>query len=286
MKRNGFLAIGAFTILLCGFLSQQTAKSAPPAWDEQTHRTLYDEQPYRTLYLDADFSSLYGQKLPELKAVFEKLSAVDSYMDTNFQALEVPGHWFDHKFLYAYDPMDEEDRAAYADLSNPDARYPVIAMQINQNCVDSFEIHAAEGRVFAPEDMRYTEGEPLPVLLGSAYAEFADVGYQFHGSYILKELDFVVVGILSEDSQITMNQTTVPLEHYVVMPSFDCEAPATEEDDVFQVRHYVNKISGTYHKRDQSEVDEILAWANTLEIGNFTRMEDATYSHSNSISVG
>ena len=38
------------------------------------------------------------------------------------------------------------------------------------------------------------------------------------------------------------------LDRYLVMPSFDIEEdPTNAEDDMFQVRHYANKLSGKLH---------------------------------------
>ncbi len=218
-----------------------------------------------------DFSELYQNKIETLKAAYANLSTVDSYIECSSQFLDIPDSWFSSQFIYAYDIMSDSERAFYEDMNQAGVIYPVRTLQVSKNCMDFFEITADNGRLFTDEDMNHVNGASVPVLAGSSYSEFLDVGSTFRGSYILNDLEFTVVGILSADCNININGVPLYLNDYILMPSFNCvDAPQSEDDEIFQVRHYVNKLGGMYQRADGEEIGEILEKINTLGIGSFS----------------
>lgn len=74
------------------------------------------------------------------------------------------------------------------------------------------------------------------------------VGDLLKGVYIQDEFTYEVIGVLSKGANINLGGHEVSLDRYLVMPSFDIEEdPINAEDDMFQVRHYANKLSGKLH---------------------------------------
>lgn len=65
------------------------------------------------------------------------------------------------------------------------------------------------------------------------------------GVYIQDEFTYEIIGILQDGSNIDLGGQEVSLNRYLLMPSFNIkEKPTNAEDDMFQVRHYANKLSG------------------------------------------
>ena len=94
------------------------------------------------------------------------------------------------------------------------------------------------------------------------------MGDTFSGYYLLKEFSFCVVGIMAEGSNITVNSSILKLDSYVVMPSFSCQnVPDSESEDLFQVRHYVNKLTGLYPASETSEIQLLNSELEQLDIG-------------------
>ena len=91
-------------------------------------------------------------------------------------------------------------------------------------------------------------GKYIPVIVGSDYADTLKVGDLLKGVYIQDEFTYEVIGVLSKGANINLGGHEVSLDRYLVMPSFDIEEdPINAEDDMFQVRHYANKLSGKLH---------------------------------------
>ena len=254
--------IGAGLILLlcsCSFVEPDI--ELPP--DESAQSDVW----HRNLF-DVDFSLLYGGKLSELKVLYDKYASTENYVECTFQFLEIPDTWYSPDFIYGYDLMPDSEKEKYSDMSVEGELYPVIAIQISPNCFDLFDIAVAQGRKFSVEDANYFEGTTIPVLVGSNYAEYVDLGDTFSGYYLLKEFSFCVVGIMAEGSNITVNSSIAELNSYVVMPSFSCQnVPDSESEDLFQVRHYVNKLTGLYPASETSEIQLLNSELEQLDIG-------------------
>lgn len=210
---------------------------------------------------NVEFSQLYNGKIDELKELYNRYALIENYVECTFQFLEVPNTWYSSDFIYG-------DKEKYSDMSVAGKLYPVVAIQISPNCFDLFDIAVAQGRKFSVEDMNYFEGTTLPVLVGSDYAEYVDLGDTFSGYYLLKEFSFCVVGIMSQGSNITINNSVAGLNSYVIMPSFSClSAPNSESDNLFQVRHYVNKLTGLYPSSMREKVQQLNKELEQLDIG-------------------
>ena len=169
---------------------------------------------WSSLYFEADLGKIYGQSLDELKRAYKELTSID-YYEINNQFLEI---------------------------------YLTKCFQISKNCIEKFGLEVKDGNTFSDDDMKYVSGKYIPVIVGSDYADTLKVGDLLKGVYIQDEFTYEVIGVLSKGANINLGGHEVSLDRYLVMPSFDIEEdPINAEDDMFQVRHYANKLSGKLH---------------------------------------
>jgi len=218
-----------------------------------------------------DMSTLYNQKLSEMKSAYGLFTQIENYYEINSQSVHIPNFEFGDKFLYGYEYGHAESSIYRLETENGVVPlYSVKAFQLSSNCMDKFHIEVSKGRPLAKEDMTYSNGDTMPVLLGSQYNGILDVGDKIDGEYILKDVTFEVVGILKPNSNITLYNQSVYLDRYIIMPSFNCVAPVDQEDDTFQVRHYANKLSGKIPLSELQSLNYYLVQANQLKIGKLT----------------
>lgn len=197
---------------------------------------------WSALYFDADLVEIYGQSLDELKDAYIRIKELD-YYEINDQFLEISYPKIDREFLYGFEYGNAET------WNNGNSIiYPTKCFQISKNCIKKFGLEVKEGNTFSDDDMKYVKGEYIPVIVGADYADMLEVGDLLKGTYIQNEFTYEVVGILNKGANINLGGHAVSLDRYLVMPSFDIEEdPINEEDDMFQVRHYANKLSGKLH---------------------------------------
>lgn len=197
---------------------------------------------WSALYFDADLTKIYDQSLNELKKAYDELTSLD-YYEINDQFLEISYPKIDKEFLYGFEYGNAETW-----ISNDNVIYPTKCFQISKNCIEKFELEVDEGSTFSDNDMKYVQGESIPVIVGAGYANTLKVGDLLKGLYIQNEFTYEVVGILSKGANINLGGQAVSLDRYLVMPSFNiAEDPINEDDAIFQVRHYANKLSGKLH---------------------------------------
>lgn len=197
---------------------------------------------WSALYFDADLTKIYGQSLDELKKSYDEMTSLD-YYEISDQFLDISYPKIDEEFLYGFEYGNVEIWKRGDNIV-----YPTKCFQISKNCIDKFELEIEEGNAFSDDDMKYVQGEYIPIIVGYEYADTLRVGDLLKGVYIQNEFTYEVVGILSEGENINLGGQEVSLDRYLVMPSFDiAEDPINEEDDMFQVRHYANKLSGKLH---------------------------------------
>lgn len=197
---------------------------------------------WSSLYFEADLGKIYGQSLNELKRAYKELTSID-YYEINNQFLEISYPEIDSEFLYGFEYGNPETR----NDGNGEI-YLTKCFQISKNCIEKFGLEVKDGNTFSDDDMKYTSGKYIPVIVGSDYADILKVGDLLKGVYIQNEFTYEVIGVLSKGANINLGGHEVSLDRYLVMPSFDIEEdPTNAEDDMFQVRHYANKLSGKLH---------------------------------------
>ena len=197
------------------------------------------ETNWSALYFDADLENIYNQSLDELKSAYEEITTLD-YYEINSQFLEITYPKIKDEFLYGFEYGNAEKQVV-----GNETIYQTKCFQISKNCFDKFDIEVSTGRAFSDEDMEYSPGENIPIIVGYEYADELEIGDVLKGVYIQDEFTYEVIGILQEGSNIDLGGQEVRLNRYLLMPSFNIkEKPTNAEDDMFQVRHYANKLSG------------------------------------------
>ena len=173
------------------------------------------------------------------KRAYKELTSID-YYEINNQFLEISYPEIDSEFLYGFEYGNPETR------NNGNGEiYLTKCFQISKNCIEKFGLEVKDGNTFSDDDMKYVSGKYIPVIVGSDYADTLKVGDLLKGVYIQDEFTYEVIGVLSKGANINLGGHEVSLDRYLVMPSFDIEEdPINAEDDMFQVRHYANKLSG------------------------------------------
>lgn len=200
------------------------------------------ETNWSALYFEADLENIYNQSLDELKSAYEEITTLD-YYEINSQFLEITYPKIKDEFLYGFEYGNAEKQVA-----GNETIYQTKCFQISKNCFDKFDIEVSTGRAFSDEDMEYSPGENIPIIVGYEYADELEIGDVLKGVYIQDEFTYEVIGILQEGSNIDLGGQEVRLDRYLLMPSFNIsEKPADAEADMFQVRHYANKLSGKLH---------------------------------------
>ena len=197
------------------------------------------ETKWSALYFEADLTNIYDRSLNELKSAYEEIKTLD-YYEISSQFLEITYPEVEDKFLYGF----EYGNAGKVVVGN-ETIYQTKCFQISKNCFPKFDIEVGEGCIFSDEDMEYSPEKNIPIIVGYEYANELEIGDLLKGGYIQNEFTYEVIGILREGSNIDLGGEKVSLDRYLLMPSFNIEdSPTDAEDDMFQVRHYANKLSG------------------------------------------
>ncbi|MDO4293578.1 MAG: ABC transporter permease [Eubacteriales bacterium] len=117
----------------------------------------------------------------------------------------------------------------------------LAALQVSDNVLESFGIRIQSGRGFTKADYRIGE-RVIPVLAGAALAERFKTGDHFFGEYLFDEYEFVVIGILQEESWMKRSQGSWLLDESIVMPAFHVDEESGFGDGLRI--HYANLTSG------------------------------------------
>ncbi len=115
-------------------------------------------------------------------------------------------------------------------------------VQIGENVAEDFGIETEAGRNFAGTDFVFDWKGSIPVILGHTYNGQIELGTRFQGEYLYDTYDFIVIGILKENSRIDLGFKSYLLDESAIMPSFAI-ADVTGFTDGMKI-HYANKTSG------------------------------------------
>lgn len=117
----------------------------------------------------------------------------------------------------------------------------IRAIQISANVQNDFGLCVSEGRMLDRTDF-VIQKKTIPVMIGADYKNTIKVGDSFTAEYLFDDYEFIVVGILEENSAINISNGTYLLNGYVIMPSFRMAEDLLQTDGMFL--HYANKVSG------------------------------------------
>lgn len=256
-----------FALLLLLLLTQNAEATANAREETYTFLDSLSQVVYQ-----ADYQSLYQGKIQDMKQAYRQLSSLDAYYEINDQFLYIPDFSFGDPFLYLYEEGYGKDSTYLLEKNGSSVLLSAVkSVQLSSNCMEFFPLHVQEGRLFTEEDMSFfSNSNPLPILVGSEYAEFLHIGDRIEGHYIEKDVSLEIVGVLTSDSYLMVNGHPLYLDRYIVMPSFLCSEPLDEADEIFQVRHYAIKLSGFLPQNKAIQVFRVLSDLNSLNIGSFS----------------
>lgn len=212
---------------------------------------------------DAALSKLYEEEnlVERLKHFNEVLTDHFKYYEMSFQALQSLDYYDgDERFVKIYNRRGGKILNQEINLDGS-IRYVTSfnTLQANERFFNEELNFVDKGEGFEENDYILSASEKVPIILGYDYENYVDLGETFTLNYLEKNLDFYVKGFFEEGLSIKSNDTTICLDNYICMPSFECaEMDETENDNfLFCVRHYLQKNQGYIKYTDSGELAEI-----------------------------
>lgn len=96
---------------------------------------------------------------------------------------------------------------------------PINCISMDQDAWDLYDLSLSEGSEFTETDYSLTE-KKLPLILGSEFKEYYDIGDEIPLLYFSEEWTGVVQGFLEDDEVIKQDWTEYSLDTRILVPSF------------------------------------------------------------------
>lgn len=106
---------------------------------------------------------------------------------------------------------------------------PINCISMDQDAWDLYDLSLSEGNEFAGTDYSLTE-KKLPLILGSEFKEYYDIGDEIPLLYFYEEWTGVVQGFLEDDEVIKQDWTEYSLDTRILVPSFKEMSDKIDED--------------------------------------------------------
>lgn len=106
---------------------------------------------------------------------------------------------------------------------------PINCISMDQDAWDLYDLSLSEGSEFAETDYSLTE-KKLPLILGSEFKEYYDIGDEIPLLYFFEEWTGVVQGFLEDDEVIKQDWTEYLLDKIILVPSFKEMSDKIDED--------------------------------------------------------
>ena len=106
---------------------------------------------------------------------------------------------------------------------------PINCISMDQDAWDLYDLSLSEGNEFAGTDYSLTE-KKLPLILGSEFKEYYDIGDEIPLLYFSEEWTGVVQGFLEDDEVIKQDWTEYSLDTRILVPSFKEMSDKIDED--------------------------------------------------------
>lgn len=142
-----------------------------------------------------------------------------TYIVQSEQPLEVYKPVMQKIFLDGY---EQGEPAEVFTGEDGEKRYVTKTLQISANFLKQDTVAIQKGKAFDKNMYHYSQGECVPVILGNAYQKFFELGDILEADYLFENMQFKVVGFLSEKAFFysTQEQRMKSLERYILMPAF------------------------------------------------------------------
>lgn len=106
---------------------------------------------------------------------------------------------------------------------------PINCISMDQDAWDLYDLSLSEGNEFAGTDYSLTE-KKLPLILGSEFKEYYDIGDEIPLLYFYEEWTGVVQGFLEDDEVINQDWNEYSLDTRILVPSFKEMSDKIDED--------------------------------------------------------
>lgn len=212
-----FIPIGILSVVLAACSPIQTTPDIPepmqPSSNVSTMQLyalkddLYDSDAFRQFRNHPDNINALGNfynllsSSPDLKVL--------SYFT---QAVPVKDFTGDSKFYYHSEEFMKENQQYMTDIS-------IKSLQINQAAFEFYNLKTQSQNTFDWAQIEYTNGQPVPIILGSSYQELYAIGDIIEAKFYFKDISFQVFDFLKPDSSfIGNNGVEINLNEYLVIP--------------------------------------------------------------------
>ncbi|WP_312092405.1 hypothetical protein [Aminipila sp.] len=163
---------------------------------------------------DAEYFNLYKfvQELKNTDGLF--------FYSIVEQPIDIPAENVSNKFAYGYeDGLDKESSYSVGEKGTP--LIWAKSMQITDDVLEKFGVKVESGRRFTEKDFEFNPSDTVKVILGNEYKSYYQVGDLFDAEYLFTPIKCQVVGILPEKSLVAKYGNFIPLDRYILLPSFN-----------------------------------------------------------------
>lgn len=201
----------------------------------------FDNKNVESIYLRV--SDVYDKKNQKTLSQFflekdslERMKEFSHIANEEFNFLE-----FDTQPLLLKDDFDYKDefREDYGSSSygvNDNIGISLQSVQIGENAYDFFSLEnkIAKGKGFEHSHFVFNN-KIIPVILGHEYSKLVNIDDIIKFNYLSKDISVKVIGFLSKDTSIGINNKIYFLDRYIVLPSLTVSfKPKNEQDEKFQ----------------------------------------------------
>ena len=127
---------------------------------------------------------------------------------------------------------------------------PINCISMDQDAWDLYDLSLSEGNEFAGTDYSLTE-KKLPLILGSEFKEYYDIGDEIPLLYFSEEWTGVVQGFLEDDEVINQDWNEYSLDTRILVPSFKEMSDKIDED--LQKKITYAQLEGDVLLKDKAE---------------------------------
>lgn len=236
-------------VIINSFSSQISAHNS---YDNKSNNTYYtitssmSNEEFNRAYADSSF-------LKRMKNTCKELNSNKKYSFYEFinQHVSVKQKDFPYEFYYYHDDTDKM----------------LNAIQVSDGFFNTFQLALEAGSKFSAEDYFGDGKTEIPVILGNAYKNFYSVGDRIESvEYLYKNYDFLVVGILKENSYYINQGNTKLLDYMMVMPSriyLNDPLPNTV-DYMSQFALYTQKTDGVFVLDNEQSFADMSTWVHEV----------------------
>lgn len=142
----------------------------------------------------------------------------------------------------------------------------VSCVQISRNVQSDFSLKLESGTYLPESSFVLKNNDTIKVLMGYDYSTIYKIGDTFSANYLYSPFTFEVIGFLAQNSEISISTGSIPLDTYIIMPSFTFSySPASDTEYVTQKIHFANKTSGKI-KTNEGNYDASMSYVkSTME---------------------